>query len=257
MSNIKVTVLQLDTKWKDASSNLLEIESFINHNSGSDLYVLPEMFNSGFTNDFKRCAEPLDGITITKIKELSTKSDAAIAGSMITKIDNKYYNTFIFVEPDNKVHLYHKRHLFSHGGEKGFDKGKENVIINFRSFKIALFVCYDLRFPVWCRNTSNYDIMIFVAAWAKARRYAFDTLLKARAIENISYVIASNRVGIDGNAVEFDGGSTIIDYKGHNIIKAIDGEANVISAELNLNDLHLFRNHFSALKDKDNFKILI
>lgn len=257
MSKLKVTVLQSDITWENPEENLKNYSRLILSQPGSDLYVLPEMFNTGFTNNTASCAETEDGYSLGKLKEISKISGAAICGSLILREVDKDYNAFVFVKPDGEVVKYYKRHLFGYGGEADmFSQGQDRVIVDYMGFRILLLVCYDLRFPVWSRNNDDYDVLIYVSNWPAARRYAHDTLLKARAIENLAYLVSSNRIGVDGKGIKYDGGSCILDFKGNKIADSENNSASVLTAELDLQTLGEFRKSFPALDDKDSFTIL-
>ncbi|MCK9254869.1 MAG: amidohydrolase [Bacteroidales bacterium] len=258
MSKLKVSVLQTDIIWENAEENLKNYNKIILQNPGSDLYVLPEMFNSGFTNNIHDCAEDENGISLTMLSEISRISGAAIATSMILKENGLFYNVFTFVKPDGRIVKYKKRHLFKLGGEaEMFSKGDERVVFEFRGFKILFQICYDLRFPVWNRNVEDYDLMINVASWPVERRKMFDILLRARAIENLAYVIACNRIGKDGNNLIYNGGSCIIDPKGEEIALAKDNQEEIINAIIDTEIINEYRKSFPALNDRDEFTIIV
>lgn len=257
MSKLKVSVLQSDIFWENSNENLNNINRLILSQPGADLYVLPEMFNSGFTSNTDKIAESDDGYTVERIKEISRICGAAICGSLILRTDGKNYNTFVFVKPDGSLIKYNKRHLFGYGGEADmFSKGEERVIAEYMGFRILLLVCYDLRFPVWSRNNDDYDMIIYVSNWPASRRLIHDILVRARAIENQSFVVACNRVGADGKDISYSGGSSIIDYKGTEIAIANDNLQEIIKAELDLNAQNEFKKNFPAQQDRDSFVIL-
>jgi omega-amidase len=255
MSKLKIAVIQTDIVWENPAENLKHYNKLILSQPGYDLYVLPEMFNTGFTNNTKDYSESIDGFSIESLREISRISAAAICGSLILTESEKSYNAFVFVRPDGSVTKYFKRHLFSYGGEaEMFSRGEERVVVDYLGFRILLQVCYDLRFPVWCRNYDNYDAIIYVANWPVSRRIIYDVLLKARAIENLAYVIACNRTGEDGKNIKYDGGSCIIDFKGETLSFASDNKDAIISAELDKEALKNFRKSFPALDDRDSFE---
>lgn len=258
MSKLNVSVIQTDIAWENPYENIKNISKFVLSEPGTDIFVLPEMFNTGFTNNTLDFAETADGFTLSKIKELSRISGAAICGSMILTESDSTYNTFVFVKPDGSVAMYNKRHLFAYGGEaEMFTKGEERVVVEYLGFRIILLICYDLRFPVWSRNNDDYDLMIYVANWPASRRQVHDVLIRARAIENQSYLIACNRVGEDGKGISYSGGSCIIDYKGDVIASAQDNKQEIITAEIDLFEQHKFKLSFPAHLDRDSFKLLI
>jgi predicted amidohydrolase len=256
MSKLKITVIQTDIVWENPAENLKHYNKLILSQPGSDLYVLPEMLNTGFTDNTKDFAETSDGFTLESLREISRISGAAICGSLILTENDKNYNAFVFVRPDGSVTKYFKRHLFKYGGEaEMFSRGEERVVVDYLGFKILLQICYDLRFPVWSRNSDNYDAIIYVANWPASRRNIFDVLIKARAIENLAYVIACNRTGEDGKNIKYDGGSCIIDFKGEMLSYAGDNSDAVISVELDKDALKSFRKSFPALDDRDSFEL--
>ncbi len=256
MSKLKVSILQLDTVWENLEANLEIVENKILSNPNSDLYVLPEMFNTGFTNNVVEQSESIEGFSVSKLKEFSIKTKSAICGSLIIKDACKYYNSFVFITPDGNITRYDKRHLFKIGGEaEMFTAGEDRVVVKYKGFRFLLQVCYDLRFPVWSRSRNDYDAIIYVANWPAGRRYIYDTLLRARAIENQSFVIATNRIGGDGQGVSYDGGSCIINAKGECLISVEDNSQVVKSISLDIEELNEFRKTFPAHLDADDFNI--
>ncbi|MDD3860515.1 MAG: amidohydrolase [Bacteroidales bacterium] len=257
MNSIKISALQTNIVWENPEENVKNIRNLVFLNPGADLYVLPEMFNTGFTDNVELFGENIEGKTVKELKEISRISEAAICGSIVLKENDKYYNACLFIRPDGTVDIYKKRHLFKYGGEGDmFSKGNERVVVDYLGWRIILMVCYDLRFPVWSRNCDDYDLMIYVANWPASRRYIHDILLKARAIENQSYLVSCNRVGEDGKNIRYNGGSYIIDYKGEIIVAAQDNNVEVINSELYLDELNLYRKNFPAQNDREIFKII-
>ncbi len=222
-----------------------------------DIIVLPEMFSTGFSMSPQDLAEIEPGDTLSWMKKEARNSSAAIAGSLMVNVKGNYYNRFYFVTPEGKVTHYDKRHRFTLAGEhKVYSSGKEAVIVNFKGWKLCLQVCYDLRFPVFSRNTSEYDALIYVANWPKIRIFAWDTLLKARAIENMAYCIGVNRIGLDGNGYDHNGHSGIYDSLGETLTFAGEKET-VITATLSKEHLTTFRSKLNFLADRDQFELLI
>jgi predicted amidohydrolase len=254
---MKVALIQLPLVWEDPKSNRVNIEQKINAiESGTDLIVLPEMFTTGFTMQPERVAETMNGETIQWMQSLAKAKKAAITGSLIIVEERKYYNRLVFVFPTGEIQQYDKRHLFTLAGEDGvFTAGTSKVLIEYKGWKICPLICYDLRFPVFSRNTENYDLLIYVANWPKTRINAWDTLLQARAIENMSYTIGVNRLGIDDNNLEYVGHSQLTDYLGNSVIEPQRGEG-VFIAEIDKNSLHETRKKLNFLKDQDLFKLL-
>ena len=266
---MKVTILQTDIKWADPDANQKALESALLSSEKSDLYVLPEMWNTGFmavNNENENQNEKLSPFTFHlspfTLQELARRFDAAIAGSMDVEEDGKRYNRFCFVTPTD-VYTYDKRHLFSYAGEdKSFTAGKERTIVEWRGVKFLLQVCYDLRFPCFSRNNlkletrnqkpqgSLYDAIIYVANWPASRRKVWDVLLQARALENQCFVVGVNRVG-DDPVCHYDGGSAIIDAKGKILAQVPDNTAATATAILDMESLNAFREKFPVLQDAD------
>lgn len=212
---INVTLIQSDIIWEDRISNLKKYQEKINQIESTDLIILPEMFTTGFSMSPKSISENMNGETIQWMKQNAHKMNSAICGSIIIEEDSKYFNRFIWVNPDGSIHHYDKRHLFSFAGEnENYTPGNEKIIIEYKGWKICPLICYDLRFPVWSRNSEDYDLLIYVANWPDKRKSAWKSLLTARAIENQCYVIGVNRVGIDGKNLVYSGESQIINMFG-------------------------------------------
>ena len=254
----RVTILQTNIKWADPDANQKALESALLSSEKSDLYVLPEMWDTGFMagEESKDSLIHNSKFIIQNLKELARRYDAAIAGSMDVEEDGKRYNRFYFVTPTG-VYTYDKRHLFSYAGEdKNFTAGKERTIVEWRGVKFLLQVCYDLRFPCFSRNSLTadgiplYDAIIYVANWPASRRRVWDVLLQARALENQCFVIGVNRVGDDPNC-HYDGGSAIIDAKGKILAKVQDETAASATALLDMESLNAFRAKFPVLRDAD------
>lgn len=258
MENLRVALLQNDIVWEDVAANLSCCESRLSTLAGNvHLAVLPEMFTTGFSMNASALAEECDGVTVQTLKQWSSCFDMAIAGSYIARERGHCYNRGFFVKPDGEVIFYDKRHLFRMGEEgRFFTSGKERVVVDYLGWHIALFICYDLRFPVWCRNVGNeYDLALFVASWPEARAHVWRTLLIARAIENEAYVCGVNRVGEDGNRLVYTGDTMAVDYKGTVIGKAANGGKDAVVVELDGDKLHLFRERFPVWCDADSFMI--
>ena len=223
--------------------------------SGTDILILPEMFNTGFSMRPDKLAEPPLSTTFEWMRNIAVINNLGICGSYIIKSTANYYNSWVFVSPDDKIHTYNKRHLFSPGHEdKLFTRGNERLVFNFRGVRICPNICYDLRFPVWSRNSSDYDLLINSANWPATRRDVWLTLLKARAIENQCFVAAANRIGIDGEGISYCGDSLVAGPKGETIADA-GREESLLSAEISLDNLENFRRSFPMLNDADKFEI--
>lgn len=251
-------MLQMDIAWEDKSSNMARAENYLLLlPEDTDLWVLPEMFTSGFSNNVTDMSETMEGETLLVLKRWSRDRNMAICGSLIIQEEAHYYNRFVFVHPNGTVETYDKAHLFPFGEEdENYIPGKQRIIIEYKGWRIFPQVCYDLRFPIWSRNTMNYDLCIYVASWPAPRDHVWRTLLMARAIENMCYTIGVNRVGHDGNNIDYNGQSLISDAKGTIITPLSEKETQLI-ASVSLNDLHEFRNKFPVLEDQDNFEIIL
>jgi predicted amidohydrolase len=264
MQDLKITLIQSDLHWEDIEANLAMFEEKIWQISGinTDVIVLPEMFTTGFTTAAPKLAEHMNMRTTKWMRQMADQTGALILGSFIAKIHDRYYNRLVWMEPGGNHKTYDKRHLFRMANEhKTYSQGESLLVATWKGWRICPLICYDLRFPVWSRNRYdattkklNFDLMIYVANWPMIRINAWDTLLKARAIENLSYVVGVNRVGIDGNDIEYDGHSCIIGPKGDNIFM-IEGSETVKTTEISANSLHNFRDKFPAYYDADEFSI--
>ena len=241
--------------WEDAPANRAAFTQKINSITETDLIILPEMFASGFTMNPSAVAEKMDGDTVTWMQQMAMAKKCAITGSLVIEEDGNYYNRLLFVLPNGEIKSYNKRHLFSYAGEHEFyTAGTEKLIVNYKGWKICPLVCYDLRFPVFARNAEYYDLLLYVANWPQVRTLAWDTLLRARAIENLSYTIGVNRIGLDGNNHAYAGHSQVIDALGNYIIEPFDNDT-VITVELDKQALHDTRSKFAFLNDRDNFSL--
>jgi len=256
MSKLCVALLQNDPVWQQPTVNRERIATLCSqHASTLDLIVLPEMFSAGFGSDPKLFAEPADGETYQWMQNLAQKLDCAICGSYAVLKGDKAVNRLLWVYPDGNTEHYDKRHLFRMANEHHrYHPGAERVTINYLGWRINLQVCYDLRFPVWCRNQNDFDLQIFVANWPAARRHPWRTLLQARAIENLAYVIGVNRTGTDGKGLLYSGDSMVIAGNGDITLDAQD-QAGLFQATLDLEDLYSFRQTFPAHLDADNFTL--
>lgn len=248
---MKISILQLDLVWENPQENLRKADAAIASAPGADLYVLPEMFPTGFCTVPDGVAEPEGGLVLQWMKDRAARTDAALAGSVAVWHEGRYYNRFYFVTPDGSVTWYDKKHLFTYGGEhERFTAGDRRVVTEFRGVRIMLLVCYDLRFPIWSRNHGDYDMILYVASWPFTRMNAWKSLLVARAIENQCYVAGVNRVGKDPSN-EYGGGSMVIDPYGKMIASCEDGVECSASAEIDIPMLEAFREKFPVLNDSD------
>lgn len=254
---MNISIIQTELHWESASKNIKMFDEKIDTLKGDvDLIILPEMFTTGFSMSPENLAESWPGKSVDWMQKKAKQKNTAIAGSIIIEENSKYFNRLVFAHPDGKLEHYDKRHLFRMSGEhKYYDEGQHRVVINYKEFRILLLVCYDLRFPVWSRNRNDYDLILIVANFPEARRYAWNTLLPARAIENQCYVAACNRVGKDGNGVNYSGDSQIIDPLGKIISLANPNENLIITSKLDLHEVVNFRKVFPAHLDADGFII--
>lgn len=248
---MKVTGLNLDIIWKDKTGNFKAIEKEL-QNQEADLFLLPEMFSTGFCMDASEVSDRNEE-SLEFLKKISKEKNTAFSGSAPVEQDGHFYNRMYFVQPDGETVFYNKRHLFSFSGEdKVYTPGKERVIVSYKGIRFLLQVCYDLRFPVFARNNNDYDAILYVANWPEKRVGAWEHLLKARAIENLSFVFGLNRIGTDGNNLFYQESSHCFFADGKEI-SHISG--NRVSAELDMNELEDFRKHFQFLNDRDDFSI--
>lgn len=257
LPKMNVSIIQSDLYWESPSKNREMFDEKISTiESNIDLIVLPEMFSTGFSMSPENLAEKWPGPSVKWMQRVAISKKVALTGSLIVEDDNKYYNRLVFVHPDGKLEYYDKRHLFRMSGEhKYYDIGTSRKIVTYKDFRILLLVCYDLRFPVWSRNRNDYDMILIVANFPEVRRYAWNTLLLARAIENQCFVVACNRVGKDGNEVNYSGDSQIIDPKGKILVATKPNENQIITSNISIQEVLDFRTSFPAHLDADNFTI--
>ena len=283
MQDLSVTLIQTNLFWENSTANLANLEEKIAQISlPTDLIILPEMFTTGFTMNAKAMAEPMNFTAFKWMKQQAKRTQAVITGSFIVKEGNQFFNRLLWMQPDGSFETYDKRHLFRMGEEeKTFTAGTKRLIVELKGWRICPLICYDLRFPVWSRNSYkekkdidlenlttqtsnlkpqtsnlNYDLLIYVANWPQVRSQVWDTLLQARAIENQSYCVGVNRVGKDGMDLDYTGNSTVIDFKGNQIFYQKDLEI-VHNQILNKKELEDFRNKFPAYLDADEFEIIL
>lgn len=259
MQDIKLTVVQTKLHWEDAAANRDKFARLTAHlqPGDTDLVVLPEMFTTGFTMKPQGLDEPEQGDTLEWMRQQAARMDAVVTGSIIVGENDKYYNRLFWVRPDGSYNTYNKRHLFTMAGEQEhYTPGKEKLITDLKGWKVCPMVCYDLRFPVWCRNTGNdYDLLLFVANWPDKRSHAWRQLLIARAIENQAYVVGVNRTGHDGNDHYYAGYSGLIDPLGENAdMHAHEDYINTYT--LSAERLRTIREKMPFLPDADKFELL-
>jgi len=254
---LKIALIQSDLVWENPEQNRINFtKKIVVLSEHVDVIVLPEMFTTGFTMNAQAVAETMEGTTVSWMKDLASKKNAAIVGSIVILENNKFYNRLLFVEPCGYISFYNKRHTFTLvGEEKVYTSGKEKVIIHYKGWKIRPLICYDLRFPVWARNTEDYDVLLYVANWPKTRVSAWDTLLKARAIENMSYCIGVNRIGIDGVNSEYSGHSATYNVLGDTITDFKPNVADTQIITLEKRHISAYRNKLKFLDDRDSFNL--
>ena len=253
---MKIALIQAPLFWENPKLNRDYFEEKINAIAENvDLIVLPEMFTSGFTMNPKSVAETMQGDTILWLKNLAKAKNAAITGSLVIEENGHFFNRLVFVFPSGEIQKYDKKHLFTLAGEDQiYTSGTQKILVEYKGFKICPLICYDLRFPVFARNTEEYDVLIYVANWPKIRINAWDSLLKARAIENMCYTIGVNRIGEDANQHEYIGHSQVVDFLGNYDIEPQETEG-VFMTNLDKNLLLETRQKFGFLNDRDVFKL--
>ena len=256
MSALNVSLLQSELTWHDAAANRQRFDALLETlDSPTDLIVLPEMFASGFTQEPAAVAETMDGPTVQWMLAKAQALDAALCGSLVIADRGEYVNRLLLALPDGSIKHYDKRHLFTLAGEdRCFRAGEARPIFRWRGWRVLPQVCYDLRFPVFSRNRGDYDAIVYVANWPKARHFAWETLLRARAIENQACVIAVNRVGADANGLEYQGGSALIDDLGGTLVDAGTGSG-VFRGVLDRAVVEANRERLAFLNDADPFSL--
>jgi len=250
---MNVTLVQTALYWREPERNRARLESGVRSAAPADLYVLPETFTTGFLGETRETDEGMDGETVAWMRSLAAELDAGLAGSVAVMAQEGRRNRFVFASPSGELSIYDKRHLFSFAGEdRRYLPGERRVVFEYAGWRICPQICYDLRFPVWCRNRGDYDLLLFVANWPSRRVDAWDALLRARAIENQCYVVAVNRVGEDGNGLQFPGHSAIYDPLGAAVIPPWDEEG-CKSASLELERVAAVREELPFAAEADDF----
>ena len=254
---LNIVAIQANLTWGNPEKNRLYFEQVINKLTlNTNLVVLPEMFSTGFTMKPSSVSETMNGATVSWMINMAKTHNIGIIGSMVIQENNQYFNRAIFVHPSGSLEIYDKRHLFSLAGEdRQYTPGTNRIVIQFKGWRICPFICYDLRFPVWSRNTDNYDVLLFMANWPIPRIDAWDTLLKARAIENMSYCIGVNRIGEDENGYQYNGHTSAYNFLGEKVASTAEGKEDVLHCEISKTKLDEFRQKLNFLKDQDSFKI--
>ena len=257
MEDLKIALIQTTLVWENHSANLELMDKHLAKINAADLIVLPEMFTTGFSMEPARLAEKMNGKTMNWLTQKAKEKNAVITGSFIVEENGKYYNRLIWMKPNGSYENYDKRHLFRMAGENNqYHEGFKKLIVELKGWKICPLICYDLRFPVWSRNNQNeYDVLLYTANWPEARNFAWKSLLPARAIENQCYVVAVNRVGMDGKALHYSGDSVVLNFLGKPLTTANAGKEEIIEAILKFEDLEKFRKAFPASLDQDKFEI--
>ncbi len=252
---MKLLLLQTDIAWKDPQANLQRAGELIAAAPGTDLIALPEMFTTGYATDPSGAAETGGAAALEWMQRTADATGAAVTGSVAVEDGGRFYNRMFFVKPGGGYAVYDKRHLFSFAGEdKAYTAGTERVVVEWQGFRILLQVCYDLRFPVFARCRGDYDMILYSANWPTVRIDVWNSLLKARAIENLCYVAGVNRVGSDPYAV-YSGGTYLCDYKGKIVAEAGKNREEAVFAEINKEELDTFRRKFPAMNDADEFAL--
>jgi predicted amidohydrolase len=252
MNNLKITGINFNIFWKEKEKNFNQLEKKLEDIS-TDILVLPEMFSTGFCMEPEEVADR-DEESLRWLKDTAQRTNTAICGSASVFENEKFYNRFYFVESGGNYYQYDKRHLFSYSGEdQVYSPGNEKVIVKFNEWRILLQICYDLRFPVFSRNNNDYDAIIYVANWPETRIDAWKTLLKARSIENQCYVFGLNRIGTDGNNLQYPESSYCFFADG-SIVSEVKNDT--VFAELDAEKLKNFRQKFQFLNDRDSFEII-
>jgi omega-amidase len=255
---LNITLIQPDIVWEDKAANLLQYENYIGNIADKrEVVVLPEMFSTGFSMAPERLAEDMHGPSVQWMKHIAHKYRCILTGSLIIEEDGKYYNRLLWVQPDGNLGYYDKRHLFGYGDEdKHYSAGNKRLMVSVKGWRICPLICYDLRFPAWARNQGEeYDVLLYVANWPERRNLAWKTLLQARAIENMSYVVGLNRVGTDGKDIFYSGDSSVFSPLGE-LLWQHSKTPVVHTITLEKEPLQHVRSHFPFLKDADKFVLL-
>lgn len=261
MSKLALTLIQSDLLWEDNQANQQQMDRLIAQLNDTDIILLPEMWNTAFSSRSKVLSQPMDGDAVRSMQRWAKERDAVVAGSIMIQESGTYYNRMLWVRPDGTITTYDKRHLFRMAGEDAnFESGQERVIVEYKGWRIMLQICYDLRFPVFARNgyrngAYDYDLIIYAANWPTPRHNAWETLLRARAMENLAYCAGVNRVGTDANGLQFKGGSAVLDYLGNPLVDA-GAEPGIVQTTIDLDLLHMFREKFPTGMDADGFELV-
>ena len=255
-NSLNITLIQTSLFWENVEKNLSHFDKLISEISDTDIILMPEMFNTAFCPKSNHLAETMEGETVSWMKEIAKNKNSAITATLMVKEGEKVFNRLVWVSKNGSIHTYDKHHLFSPIKEERYiSKGEGRLIVEEDGWKICPLICYDLRFPVFSRNDVDYDVLIYLANWPIKRIEAWDTLLKARSIENQCYTIGVNRVGEDGNGIPFNGHSKVFDAFGKKLLSATKNIEEVLQIEIYLDDLKLKRRQINYLQDRDNFTL--
>jgi predicted amidohydrolase len=259
IEELKVIVVQADIIWEDIDANLKMYDAMLSEIAISpDLILFPEMFQTGLSTQPSKVAEPMDGKTIRWMKRKAEELNCSLAGSMVVSEKRKFYNRLIYIDQYENLTWYDKRHLFTiDGEEEKYTRGLHRIVVPLKGWNLSFIICYDLRFPVWIKNRNDYDVLINVANWPSRRNQLWSTLLTARAIENMCYVIGVNRVGHDNNDIHYTGNSMVIDPKGIITAQLKESQKGLLPVTLSWEQLDTYRAEFPVWKDWDDFKINI
>ena len=255
---LKVSALQCDLHWEDVDKNLWSISNLLQEvPRDTEVIVLPEMFTTGFSMNLALAAT-MNGVELATMKKWAKQHGAAVIGSLMMKDKGSFFNRLLWVNPTGEVFAYDKKHLFTYGKEnKSFKPGNDRLVVQYKGWNFACFICYDLRFPVWTRNVNNeYDVAIYVANWPQKRSRAWSALLVARAIENQSYVVGVNRTGQDGNGLVYDGSSAVVNFEGDPLAVSDKHHNHLSIAVLDKKKLASSRTDFPVSNDADDFKLI-
>ncbi len=256
LPDLQLALIQTSLVWQDAAANREHFARLLEQARGADLIVLPEMFSTGFSMDSAALAEPEDGPTSQWLRQQAQDLGAVVCGSLIIQAaDGSYRNRLLWARPDGSLAHYDKRHLFRMAGEhKHYSAGEQQVVLELKGWRVRPLICYDLRFPVWSRDAGGTDLLLYTANWPAARRHHWNRLLPARAIENLCYVAAVNRVGEDGKGHAYSGDSQVLDFQGESLLAAQDVDG-VFHVSLSAAELAAYRQRFPAHLDADSFSL--
>jgi len=268
MTSLDITMVQTAPQWESIEENLLHFTSLLAGCPKTDVVVLPEMFTTGFSMRSGALAQSMEGSAIAWMADTAGRLDAHMCGSLIIESDGAYWNRLLWMSPSGDYRTYDKRHLFRMSNEHDhYSAGNERLSVTLNGFTICPLICYDLRFPVWSRNggslgtdvrgttESDYDLIIYVANWPKARSEHWRTLLRARSIENLCYTVGVNRIGTDGNNIAYQGDSMTVDFRGE-ILTPLNSKESIVTVSIDLDLLAKYRSGFPAYLDADRFKLM-